>query len=178
MSITVKKIERKLVLIMLKSENDNQPILLELDLLKTLVTVHETGNFSKAAETVFRTPSAISMQIKRLEDLVGVPLFNRDSRAVSLTPDGEMLLNHARRVLSLNREIMAKFQRPEISGEVRLGAVDNTAEQFLPTALHRFSQTHPGVSVDVTVENSKELSERFGSLEGVIILKLGTWTLN
>ena len=142
-------------------ENTGQSAILELDLLKTLIAVHETGNFSKAAEAVFRTPSAISMQVKRLEDLVGVPLFVRDSRTVTLTMDGEILLNHARRVLALNNDIVAKFQRPEISGEVRLGAVDNTAEQFLPAALRRFSQTHPGVSVDVTVENSKELSERF-----------------
>ncbi len=81
--------------------------LIELDLLKTLVAIAETGNFSAAAEAVFRTPSAVSMQVKRLEELLGRPVFKRDSRSVTLTGDGEMLLVHARRVLAMNRELVA-----------------------------------------------------------------------
>lgn len=132
--------------------------LLELDLLKTLVAIHETGNFSAAAEVVFRTPSAVSMQVKRIEELLGRPVFKRDSRSVILTEDGEMLLSHARRVLALNQQLVSKFITPEISGVVRLGAIDHATEQFLPMALRRFAETHPGVTVDVTVENS-ELQE-------------------
>ena len=132
--------------------------LLELDLLKTLVAIYETGNFSAAAEVVFRTPSAVSMQVKRIEELLGRPVFTRDSRSVILTEDGEMLLSHARRVLALNQQLVAKFITPEISGVVRLGAIDHATEQFLPMALRRFAETHPGVTVDVTVENS-ELQE-------------------
>ncbi len=132
--------------------------LLELDLLKTLVAIHETGNFSAAAEVVFRTPSAVSMQVKRIEELLGRPVFTRDSRSVILTEDGEMLLSHARRVLALNQQLVAKFITPEISGVVRLGAIDHATEQFLPAALRRFAETHPGITVDVMVENS-ELQE-------------------
>lgn len=132
--------------------------LLELDLLKTLVAIHETGNFSAAAEVVFRTPSAVSMQVKRIEELLGRPVFTRDSRSVILTEDGEMLLAHARRVLALNQQLVAKFITPEISGVVRLGAIDHATEQFLPAALRRFAETHPGITIDVTVENS-ELQE-------------------
>ena len=132
--------------------------LLELDLLKTLVAIHETGNFSAAAEVVFRTPSAVSMQVKRIEELLGRPVFKRDSRSVILTEDGEMLLSHARRVLALNQQMVAKFITPEISGVVRLGAIDHATEQFLPMALRRFAETHPGITVDVIVENS-ELQE-------------------
>ena len=132
--------------------------LLELDLLKTLVAIHETGNFSAAAEVVFRTPSAVSMQVKRIEELLGRPVFKRDSRSVILTEDGEMLLAHARMVLALNQQLVAKFITPEISGVVRLGAIDHATEQFLPMALRRFAETHPGITVDVTVENS-ELQE-------------------
>ena len=132
--------------------------LLELDLLKTLVAIHETGNFSAAAEVVFRTPSAVSMQVKRIEELLGRPVFKRDSRSVILTEDGEMLLSHARRVLALNQQLVAKFITPEISGVVRLGAIDHATEQFLPMALRRFAETHPGITVDVIVENS-ELQE-------------------
>ncbi len=128
--------------------------LLELDLLKTLVAIAETGNFSAAAEVVFRTPSAVSMQVKRIEQLLGRPVFNRDSRSVTLTDDGEILLVHARRLLALNQQIVAKFITPEISGVVRLGAIDHATEQFLPGALRRFAETHPGITVDVMVENS------------------------
>ena len=132
--------------------------LLELDLLKTLVAIAETGNFSAASEIVFRTPSAVSMQVKRIEELVGRPVFIRDSRSVSLTADGEALLEHGRRLLALNREMIAKFVVPDLAGDVRLGAVDHTAEKFLPSVLKRFSESHPGIAVDVTVENSRELA--------------------
>ena len=138
--------------------NDLSPVripLLELDLMKTLVAISETGNFSAAADVVFRTPSAISMQVKRIEELLGRTIFKRDSRSVVLTEDGEMLLVHARRVLALNQQMVAKFITSGVSGVVRLGAIDHATEQFLPNALRRFAETHPGVTVDVTVENSQ-----------------------
>ncbi len=134
-----------------------QTPLLDLDLLKTLVAIAETGNFSAAADVVFRTPSAISMQVKRMEELLGRSMFKRDSRSVTLTEDGEMLLIHARRVLALNQQIIAKFIQPTVSGVVRLGSLDHATEQFVPKVLKRFADTHPCVSVDVVVENSKVL---------------------
>ena len=134
-----------------------QTPLLDLDLLKTLVAIAETGNFSAAAEVVFRSPSAISMQVKKMEDLLGRAVFTRDSRSVALTSDGEMLLLHARRVLALNQQIVSQFIKPSVSGTVRLGASDYATEAFLPAALRRFAQTHPGVTVDVLVERSKTL---------------------
>ena len=133
--------------------------LLELDLLKTLVAIAETGNFSAAADAVFRTPSAVSMQVKKMEELLGKPLFIRDSRSVSLTPDGEALLVHARRVLALNREIVARFITPEIAGVVSMGAPDDVAERMLPDMLRRFSQSHPCVTVNVVVESTSRLIE-------------------
>lgn len=131
--------------------------ILELDLLKTLVAIAETGNFSAAAEVVFRTPSAVSMQVKRIEEIVGRPVFVRDSRSVSLTPDGELLLEHGRRLLALNRDVLAKFVTPEVAGEVTLGAPDDVSERFLPEMLRRFAMSHPGVVVNVVVEDSPEL---------------------
>jgi len=131
--------------------------LLDLDLLKTLVAIAETGNFSAAAEVVFRSPSAISMQIKKMEALLGRPVFIRDSRSVTLTEDGEALLLHARRVLALNTQIISQFIRPDVAGTVRLGATDHATEAFLTEALRRFAQTHPCVSVDVTVDHSSQL---------------------
>ncbi|MCB1385452.1 MAG: LysR family transcriptional regulator [Nitratireductor sp.] len=134
--------------------------LLELDVLKTVVAIAETGNFSSAAEAVLRTPSAVSMQVKKLEDILGRPIFVRDSRSVSLTPDGEVVLQHARRVIALNQDIVSQFITPEVAGVVRLGAPDDVAEQMLPSMLRRFAQSHPCVTVDVVVDYSGRLIER------------------
>ena len=142
------------------NENHNSQLpLLDLDLLKTLIAIAETGNFSAAAEVVFRTPSAVSMQVKRIEELLGRSVFNRDSRSVTLTSDGEELLTHARRMLAMNREIMAKFITPDVAGIVRMGAPDDAAERLLPDMLRRFARSHPCVTVDVLVENSTTLVE-------------------
>ena len=132
----------------------SQTPLLELDLLKSLIAIAETGNFSAAAEVVHRTPSAISMQVKRMEELLGRPIFVREPRSVVLNEDGEMLLAHARRMLALNADTIAKFATPGIFGTVRLGAIDHAAERFLPGMLREFANSHPKVRVDVSIENT------------------------
>jgi len=139
----------------------NHPMpLLELDVLRTFVAIAETGSFTLAASAVFRTPSAVSMQIKKLEDLLGVQVFSRDARSVSLTQDGEMLLGYARRLLALNREAVSKFVVPDISGFVRLGSPDDYGERVLPNVLRRFAKTHPSIAVDVTIDMSSNLKRR------------------
>jgi DNA-binding transcriptional LysR family regulator len=143
------------------SASNSRPLpLLELDLLRTFVAIVETGSFAGAAEAVFRTPSAVSMQIKKLEDALGRPVLVRDSRSVTLTRDGEILLEHGRRMLALNREVMAKFITPDIAGVVRLGAPDDVAERFLPDMLRRFADSHPGITINVIVENTNLLIGR------------------
>ncbi|MEM9330513.1 MAG: LysR family transcriptional regulator [Pseudomonadota bacterium] len=146
--------------------------LLELDLLKTLIAIAETGNFSAAAEKVFRTPSAISMQVKRIEEIIGRTVFQRDSRSVTLTSDGLLLLEHARRVLALNNELISKFISPNISGEIRIGAGDDFAERLLPGMLSQFNRSHPSIVVEVMMENSNELIERVqhGDLDLAVIV--------
>ena len=126
--------------------------LIDLDLLRTLVAIAETGNFSAAGEAVGRTPSAISMQVKRMEEIVRCPVFVRDSRSVELTRAGGMLLEHARRMLALNRDMAARLIEPELSGEVRLGAPDDVAERFLPHMLRQFADTCPGITLNVTID--------------------------
>ena len=139
--------------------------LLELDTLRTLVAIAETGNFSAAAEVVFRTPSAVSMQVKKAETLLGRPLFKRDSRSVVATPDGERLVQHGKRMLALNREMMATFISPDVVGVVRLGAPDDMIEHILPDLLCRFADTHCGITVDVVVDSSVKLREKVNSGE-------------
>lgn len=134
--------------------------LLELDLLRTLVAIAETGNFSAAAEAVYRTPSAVSMQVKKIEEIVGRPVFNRDSRSVSVTPVGEILLQHGRSMLLSNNEMLARFTAPDLAGVVRLGATDDIAERSIPELLRRFSRSHCCVAVDVVVDMSVNLTKR------------------
>ncbi len=145
--------------------------LFDLDLLRTLVAIAETGSFSGAATAVFRTPSAISMQVKKMEEIIDRPLFIRDSRSVTLTADGAYLLEHARRMLALNREAVARFIEPDLQGVVRLGAPDDVAERFLPNMLRRFADSHPGVSVNVVVDNSDRMIEMYdaGDLDMTLI---------
>lgn len=139
----------------------NHPLpLLELDVLRTFVAIAETGSFTLAANAVFRTPSAVSMQIKKLEDLLGRTLFTRDARSVSLTADGEVLIGYARRLLAVNREAVSKFIVPDIQGVVRLGSPDDYGERVLPDVLRRFAQSHPSVAVDVVIDQSSNLRRR------------------
>ncbi len=139
----------------------NQPLpLLELDVLRTFVAIAETGSFTLAAGAVFRTPSAVSMQIKKLEDLLGKPLFNRDARSVTLTADGEILIGYARRLLSISREAVSKFVVADVEGVVRLGSPDDYGERVLPDVLKRFARSNPSVAVDVVIDNSGSLRRR------------------
>ena len=139
----------------------NHPLpLLDLDVLRTFVAIAETGSFTTAANAVFRTPSAVSMQIKKLEDILGCSVFSRDARSVGLTNHGEMLLGYARRLLAINREAVAKFIIPDITGIVRLGSPDDYGERVLPQVLKRFAQSHPSIAVDVTIDQSKNLWRR------------------
>lgn len=134
--------------------------LLDNDVLRTFVAIAETGNFSTAAEAVLRTPSAVSMQIKKLEEQLKTTLFLRDARSVTLTQHGEMLLSYARRMLALSNEAVSRFVMPELSGVVRLGAPDDIAERILPRVLKDFGEAFPGIMVDVTVDMSIQLRKR------------------
>ena len=137
--------------------------LLDLDLLRTLIAIHDTGSLSGAAAVVHRTPSAISMQVKKIEDLLDRPVLVRDSRSVSFTRDGAYLLEHARRMLALNREAVARFVQPDVQGVVRLGAPDDAAERLLPTMLRRFADSHPCVTVDVVVDHTSRMIEAYNA---------------
>jgi len=126
----------------------------DLDLLRTFVAIAETGNFSAAASQVLRTPSAVSMQVKKMEVILGRPLFLRDSRSVRLTEDGERVLAHARRMIALDLEFRSAFDPGALQGEVRLGIPEDVAERFLPEMLRRFCCTYPGVHINAMVAST------------------------
>ncbi|WP_203073495.1 LysR family transcriptional regulator [Falsiroseomonas ponticola] len=134
---------------------------LDPDLLRSFVFIAEGGSFTRAAERVGRTQSAISMQIRRLEEMLGHPLLMRTPKGVQPTPQGAWLLDRAREMLALNDEIIGNFRAPPMVGTVRLGTPDDYALNWLPQILARFAEAHPAVELDVTCLNSDVLAERF-----------------
>ena len=134
--------------------------LIDVDQLRTFIAIVETGSFTKAAEVVHKTQSAVSMQMKRLEERLGKPIFARDGRASKLTEDGERLLDYARRIIKLNVEALAAFDDAELTGRVRLGLPDDYADRYLPEIMARFSRAYPSVELTVMCEPSVELVER------------------
>jgi len=134
--------------------------LLDIDQLRTFIAIAETGSFTKAAEVVNKTQSAVSMQMKRLEERLARAIFARDGRASKLTEDGTRLLDYARRLVKLNVETVAAFSDAALSGRVRLGVPDDYADRYLPEIMARFSRAYPGVELTVLCEPSVELIER------------------
>jgi len=138
---------------------------LDVDQLKTFLAIADSGNFTRAAEEVNKTQSAVSMQMKRLEETIGRPIFARDGRGSRLTSDGERLVDYARRLVAMNDEAVSNFSQPEITGTVRFGTPDDYADLFLPEILARFSRTHPQVNVDVECLQSVDLAARIRNSE-------------
>ena len=139
--------------------------LLDVDQLRTFIAIAETGSFTRAAEVVNKTQSAVSMQMKRLEERLERPIFARDGRASKLTDDGQRLLDFARRIVKLNVETIAAFSDAELSGRVRLGVPDDYADRYLPEIMARFSRAYPGVELSVICEPSVDLLERIDANE-------------
>ncbi|MFY0989591.1 LysR substrate-binding domain-containing protein [Halomonas sp. C05BenzN] len=145
--------------------------LLDTDVLRTFVAIAESGSFTRAARQVFRTPSALSMQIKRLEETLGQTLFVREARQVRLTPEGEVLLGYGRRLLKLNEEAVTQFLAPSLEGRVSIGTTDDVGTRILPGVLARFARSHPAVQVEVVVGGSTGILARLdaGELDLVLV---------
>jgi DNA-binding transcriptional LysR family regulator len=131
------------------------------DLLRVFAYIAEEGSFTRAAERVGRTQSAVSMQMQRLEAQLGQKLLQRSKGgSVQVTPHGQYLLERARELLTLNDQIWATFRKPQVHGRVRLGTPDDYALRYLPQVLKRFADTHPAVEVEVQCLPSSELVPR------------------
>lgn len=133
---------------------------LEIDLLRAFVAVAETRHFTRAAEQLNRTQSAVSMQIKRLEDVVGCRLLDRTRRKVALTSEGEKLFDYACRMLQLNAEALSNFGSESVAGRVRLGATD-TSMVFLPSVLSAFAEHFPLIEFEMTCNRSWDALDSF-----------------
>src|SRR5438045_8129227 len=133
--------------------------LLDVDQLRTFIAIAETGSFTRAADIVHKTQSAVSMQMKRLEERLDRAIFARDGRASKLTEDGERLLDYARRIVKLNVETIAALS-DELTGRVRLGVPDDYADRYLPAIMARFSRAYPEIELTVICEASVNMLER------------------
>ncbi|WP_241299061.1 LysR family transcriptional regulator [Burkholderia stabilis] len=133
---------------------------LEIDLLRSFVVIAEMRALSRAAARVGRTQSALSQQMKRLEEAVDQPLFQRTGRGVVLTHPGERLLVHAQRILRLHDEAMADLCGTGLSGTIRFGCPDDYADVFLPSLLRQFSSQHPQAIVEVVCGPTPRLLEQ------------------
>lgn len=146
---------------------------LESDLLRSFVAVAETKNFTRAADSLGRTQSAVSMQMKRLEELVGDPLFERGPRGVTLTRRGNDLLGNARRIVDLLDETAASLSAPALDGRVRIGIPEEYGAPILSRALGTFGKLHSNVEIMVRYGCSsvnKEMLEQ-GELDLTVVFE-------
>jgi DNA-binding transcriptional LysR family regulator len=149
---------------------DQTAAALDPDLLRAFVTIADTGSFTRAAERLLRGQSAVSLQVRRLEDRLGVRLFERTPRSLRLTGEGERLLPEARAFLALHDAIVGRAGQPEIEGSVRLGTPEDFATVHLPDVLARFAEAHPRVALEVTCDLTLNLLDRFRAGEFDIVL--------
>lgn len=137
--------------------------------LQCFLSVAETRSFTKAAERVGRTQSAISQQIAKLESLVEKPLINR-GKELSLTTDGEIFLGYAKRIYELHRELLDRFKEPELEGEIRFGLPEDFATMILSDVLVEFARLHPRVILNVECDLTLNLIEKFNQGKFDLIL--------
>jgi DNA-binding transcriptional LysR family regulator len=144
---------------------------LDLPLLVTFLDLAQTGSFTRTAARVHRTQSAVSAQVRRLEDVLGTRLFSRTTRAVALTPAGEQLVPHARAVADAAAALLARFRDAEVAGDVRLGCPEDVASADLPTILADFAAAYPRVRLTVRCDLTLHLIEQFeaGAFDLVVI---------
>ncbi|WP_394840335.1 LysR substrate-binding domain-containing protein [Pendulispora rubella] len=143
-------------------EHPNPRVTLDLDTLRTLVTADTLGGYGQAAAQLGRTPSAISLQMKRLQADVGVTLFRKRGRGLALTEAGELVLRYARRMLEFNDELLDAVGGAAKAGSIGLGCCQDFADAVLPAALARFGELYPRAQLEVRIEGNAVLVDAVG----------------
>ncbi|HEY1147878.1 MAG TPA: LysR substrate-binding domain-containing protein [Pseudoduganella sp.] len=144
---------------------------LDMDVLRTFATAFELGSFARAADRLGRSQSAVSTQLRRLEEQVGQDLVQKSGRGLVLTTAGEAMFSYAKRILDLNDEAVETVRGGEVEGWVRFGMPQDFAETWLPAVLARFTRAHPKVRVEVRAERNAHLGEQMR--KGELDLALG-----
>jgi DNA-binding transcriptional LysR family regulator len=130
---------------------------MEIELLRTFVAICDTRSFTAAARQVGRTQSAVSLQVRRIEEQLGRPLFIRGPGQIELTPHGDKFAGYARSILDTYREALGAFDRAAVDGVVVLGMPEDYTARILPMVLERFIAIYPKATVDIVVDRSKNL---------------------
>jgi DNA-binding transcriptional LysR family regulator len=143
--------------------------LLDLDLLKAFVAVADKRSFTRAAAMLNRTQSAVSMQVRRLEDRLGTALFVRTNATVELTAAGEGLLGYARRMLALSDEAVGRLREHQLEGHVRLGVMDDYGTLVVPPLLARFVHDYPRVHIEMETGLTANMPSRLGESFDLVI---------
>ncbi|RXZ36100.1 LysR family transcriptional regulator [Oxalobacteraceae bacterium CAVE-383] len=146
---------------------------LDMDVLRTFVTAFELGSFARAADRLGRSQSAVSTQLRKLEEQIGQALVQKSGRGLVLTAAGESLFSYAKRILELNDEAVQMVRGAEVEGWVRLGLPQDFAESWLPAILARFARTHPKVRVEVRADRNVHLLEKLMKGELDLVLAWG-----
>ncbi|MDO8400531.1 MAG: LysR substrate-binding domain-containing protein [Bradyrhizobium sp.] len=142
---------------------------LDPDLLRAFVAVADHRSFTRAAAMLNRTQSAVSMQIRRLEDRLGAELFNRSKASVDLSAAGEGLLGYARRILALNEEAVGKLAERKVEGVVRLGVMDDYGTCVVPPLLASFLAAYPHIHVEMETGLTSSMPARLGEAYDLVI---------
>lgn len=135
-------------------------ITFDLDVLRSFVTGVDLGSFAKASDRLGRSTSAVSAQIKKLEEQAGTPIFRKAGRGLALTEAGETMLAYARRLLDLNDEAATALRGMATEGWLRVGVQEDFAETLLPAVLGRFARAHPRLRIEARVARNADLLER------------------
>jgi len=135
---------------------------LDMTALRSFVTVADAGGVTKAAGVLNLTQSAVSMQLKRLEESLGLSLLDRTARQIGVTPEGEQLLSYARRMLALNDEALQRMTADDYEGEITLGVPHDIIDPYIPPVLRRFAADFPRMKIRLVSEPTKTLREMFG----------------
>jgi DNA-binding transcriptional LysR family regulator len=145
---------------MLKNGTIMAQLTFDLDVLRTFVTGVDMGSFAKAADRLGRSTSAVSAQLKKLEDQLGMPVLRKEGRGMVTTSAGEALLGYARRLLELNDEAATAVRGAELAGSVRLGLQEDFGEHLLTEVLGRFARVHPKLRIEARVARNVALMEQ------------------
>lgn len=146
---------------------------LDLETLRTLCVANEHGSYGEAGARLGRTPSAVSLQMKRLQHDVGAPLFRKRGRGVGLTEAGEIVLHYARRMLALNDELLDTVRGASLRGSIRLGCSQDFAEAILPAVLARFAALYPLVTMELRIDGNASLVDAVARDELELALAVG-----
>jgi DNA-binding transcriptional LysR family regulator len=138
-------------------------ITFDLDVLRTFVTGVDLGSFARAADKLGRSTSAVSAQLKKLEEQLGMPVLRKEGRGMVTTAAGESLLGYARRLLELNDEAASAVRGAELAGSVRLGLQQDFGEHVLTEVLGSFARVHPRVRIEARAARNTELMELLNS---------------